>query len=551
MKKLISAFLISCFMLLISGTTLAQTTATVSKNQITQNELFQLTISTDQDADRDSVNFDILNNNFIVGQPSFGHSINIINGHRSNKSEWTVTLATNKLGVVTIPSFEVNGEKTQPIALQVVRDVTSPHTNNLVEIQTQIAKQTLYPNESTLMHVKLLIKADTRRMQNPQITPPSANGVNLESASEPNQTQQVINGINTTVLTQDFRITATNAGSFTVTEPKFQSSMYYRDYSGSTKIIPLVTTPKVFNIQVLAKPKDFQGTWLPTASLTLSEDWLNSQNAAVSGDPITLNVGDSLTRIIHLTVRGVAQERVPDIALNYPQNLRVYPEKPSYKNLANGDLEMTLKQVIIASEPGKYELPGVTINWWDTTTQKQRKSLLAAKNLTVKGNKASAPLAQSVVPTPQKQNTTEPVAPATQIKVVSDAGFWPYLTALFAFLWLATLITFFFKRKNLAPLESKSSEQTKDISPIDALKSAIKEKDGINIQRHYALWKAQQHYVGNDVIELDQAISTLLSQLYAKDPDDYHPKTVLALLKKWNKNSSKSAKKQKFNLPKM
>lgn len=538
-------------MLLISGATLARTTATVTKNQITQNEIFQLTIATDQDADRDAINFDRLNDNFIVGQPSFGHSINIINGHRSNKSEWTVTLATNKLGVVTIPSFDVNGETTQPIALQVVRDVTSPQTNNLVEIQTHITKQTLYPNESTLIHVKLLIKADTRRMQNPQITPPIANGVNLESASEPNQTQQVINGINTTVLTQDFRITATKPGSFTVTEPKFQSSMYYRDYSGSTKIIPLITTPKVFNIKVLDKPKDFQGTWLPTASLKLTEDWLNSQNISVSDDPITLNVGDSLTRIIHLTVRGVAQERVPDIALDYPQNLRVYPEKPSYKNLANGDLEMTLKQVIIASEPGKYKLPGVVINWWDTTTQKQRKSLLTAKDLTVKGNKASAPVAQSVVPTPPKENSATPVAPTTQIKVVTDAGFWPYLTALFSVLWLATLMAFLFKRKSSAPSESKSSEQAKDISPIDALKSAITEKDGINIQRHYALWKAQQHYVGNDVVELDNAISSLLSQLYAKNPDDYQPKAVLTLLKKWNKNSSKADKKQKFNLPKM
>lgn len=538
-------------MLLISSATLARTTATVTKNQITQNEIFQLTISTDQDADRDSINFDNLNNDFIVGQPSFGHSINIINGHRSNKSEWTVTLATNKLGVVTIPSFEVNGETTQPIALQVVRDVTSPQTNNLVEIQTHIEKQTLYPNESTLMHVKLLIKADTRRMQNPQITPPSANGVNLESASEPNQTQQVINGINTTVLTQDFRVTATTPGKFTVTEPKFQSSMYYRDYSGSTKIIPLVTTPKVFNIQVLAKPKEFQGTWLPTASLKLTEDWLNSQNMTVSEDPIALNVGDSLTRIIHLTVRGVTQERVPDITLDYPRNLRVYPEKPSYKNLANGDLAMTLKQVIIASEPGKYKLPGVVINWWDTTTQKQRKSLLTAKDLTVKGNKASAAVAQSVVPTPQKESATEPVAPTTQIKVVTDAGFWPYLTALFALLWLTTLITFFFKRKNSAPTENRIKEQTKDISPVDALKLAIKEKDGINIQRHYALWKAQQHYVGNDVVELDNAISSLLSQLYAKNPDDYQPKTVLTLLKKWNKNSSKEDKKHKFNFPKM
>lgn len=548
MRQLLSAFLISCVMLLTSGAALARTTATVNTNQITQNEIFQLTISTDQDADRDAVNFDKLKDQFVVSQPSFGHSINIINGQRSNKSEWTVTLATNKLGVVTIPSFDVNGEKTQPIALQVIRDNTAPQTSNLVEIQTHIDKQTLYPNESTLMHVKLLIKADTRRMQNPKITPPTAKGVSLEAATEPDQSQQVINGINTTVLTQSFRITATTPGRHSVTEPKFQSSMYYRDFRGNTKIIPLMTTPKVFTIQVLSKPTQYKGTWLPTSDLMLSEQWLDSQNRPVTDNPITLNVGDSLTRIIHLTVQGVAQDRIPDIALNYPQNLRVYPEKPSYKTLANGALEMTLKQVIIGSDPGKYSLPGVTINWWDTDSQKQRTSFLAAKDLTVKGDKMNVPAAQSVVPAAPQPPEPQP---KPQIKVVSDSGFWPYLTALFAVLWIATSIALVISRKRALPTDTVEKPRTKSVSVLDNLKTAIKEKDGINIQRYYSLWKSEQHYVGDDVAELDTAIASLLSQLYAENPDDYQPKSVLTLLKKWNKKPSSARKKKTFNLPKM
>ncbi|MCE0495244.1 BatD family protein [Vibrio salinus] len=549
MRKLISGILILSVTLFASAVVSARTTATVNKTQITQNEVFQLTISTDQDADRDSVSFDKLKNQFMVSQPSFGHSINIINGSRTNKSEWTVTLATSKLGVVTIPSFSINGEKTQPIALQVVRDQSSPRTSDLVEFQTHIEKRTLYPNESTLMHVKLFIKADIQQMQNPQITPPSANGVNLEPASKPMQTQQVINGINTTVLTQSFRITATSPGNYTVREPKFQSSMYYRDYRGNTKIVPLITTPDIFNIQVLAKPKQFHGTWLPTSSLTLSEQWLNSQNVSVpENKPITLNVGDSLTRLIHLTVRGVAQERVPDITLTYPEALRVYPEKPKYKNLANGDLEMTLKQVIIASKPGKYSLPGVTINWWDTATKKQRKSFLPAKILTVKGSAASAPIAQSVMPTPPATVETES---KPKVEIINNAGYWPYLTALFALLWLATLSLFIFTHRKTKPVDEKQEPQNEMPSTINSLRAAIKEKDGINIQRYYALWKAEQHHIGDNVIELDQAVSALLSQLYSQNSDGYQPESVLGLLKKTNGKVNKSKKQKTFHFPKM
>jgi len=554
MRQLITLCL--TFVLSVAFNTVsAQTTATVNKNQVTQNEVFQLTISTDQDVDRDSVNFDILNKYFLVSQPNFSNSVNIINGNRTNKSKWTITLTTNKLGVVTIPRFTIHGEHTQPIAIQVIRDNYSPHTSDLVQIHTRIENTTLYPNESTLMHVQLTIKADTRQMQNPQITPPSAQGVNLEAASKPDQTQHVINGINTTILSQDFRITATKSGQYTVTEPQFHSSMYYRDIRGNTKLIPLITQPKTFNIQVMTKPKGYHGIWLPTSSLHLTEEWLGSQNQSLKQSPIILNVGDSLTRIIHLTVRGVSQERIPDIHLNYPENLRVYPEKPNYKTLSNGDLEMTLKQVIIASNPGKYTLPNVAVNWWNTTIQKQRKSLLSSKLLEVKGSLSTSPAVQSVLPIPPKSPATK-----IQTKIVYDSGYWPYLTALFAILWGLTTIIFMIRKKTIisdavnSSNSESESESEKSIPTINALETAITKRDGINIQRYYVIWKDEHNYSNdNEIKVLDDEISNLLSKLYAKNPEEYQSKTLITRLRKAN-NISKSNKKRtekSFKLPKL
>ncbi|MDC0610569.1 BatD family protein [Vibrio sp.] len=544
--------LILALALLTSWTGYARTTATVSQNQVTQNEVFQLTISTDQDVDRDAVDFKQLKSQFMVSQPSFGHSISIINGSRSNKSEWRVTLATNQLGVVTIPSFQIKGEKTQPVAIQVVKDVSSPKTKDLVQIQTHIDKSTLYPNESTLMHVKLIIKADTRAMQDPKITPPSADGVSLEAASEPDQSQQVINGISATVLTQSFRITATNPGKHSVKEPQFQSSMYYRDVRGNTKILPLVTQPKTFTINVMAKPQQYQGTWLPTSSLSLTDDWLGANNKPISDNPIKLDVGDSLTRIIHLEVNGVGQDRIPDIALNYPKSLRVYPEKPSYKTLPNGNMEMTLKQVIIASAPGQYTLPGVTLNWWDTTAQKQRKSFLQAKDIVVTGSPVTQPQKPELT---KEAPVQESAAPKIITKTVTDSGYWPYLTGLFAILWLLTLLLFILKLKKQATTkESTLEEKNKGDSQqttFDALKAAINDKDGINIQRLYTLWKSEQGYVGDDANELDNAIADLLAQLYSRDSSAYQPDNVLSLLKRFAKMKKHNREKKSFKLPKM
>ncbi|MCE7631027.1 BatD family protein, partial [Vibrio fluvialis] len=174
--------------------------ASVSKNKVAKNEVFQLTVVSDQKASGDDIDFSVLDKDFFMSRPSFSSSVNIINGSRSNRSEWTVSLAANRLGVVTIPSFELNGARTQPIALQVTQDEQAPNSDDLVEVRSQLSRSTLYPSESALFKARLIIKADPRRLQDPKIAPPSVDGMELKAASEPNQYQTVMDGIQVTVV---------------------------------------------------------------------------------------------------------------------------------------------------------------------------------------------------------------------------------------------------------------------------------------------------------------------------------------------------------------
>ncbi|MEI8630961.1 BatD family protein [Vibrio sp. PP-XX7] len=157
--------------LLISLTSHAATYATVSKNKVTRNELFRLQIITDQKASSDDLDLTTLNKDFYVDRPSFGTSVNIINGSRSVHSQWDVSIAATRSGIVTIPSFTINGQKTQPIAIQVGNDATLPRDHDIVEIDSTLDKSTLYPNESTLFHFKLLFKTDPSYLQDSEIIP--------------------------------------------------------------------------------------------------------------------------------------------------------------------------------------------------------------------------------------------------------------------------------------------------------------------------------------------------------------------------------------------
>jgi hypothetical protein len=506
-----SAILIA---LLLSFPSFATVVASVNKNSVAQNEVFMLRISSDQSVNADDLDLSSLNQDFIVGRPSFSNSVRIINGKHSSSSEWSVTIATTHTGIVTIPSLTVANEQTQPIAIQVINDTSAPATDSLVEMQSQLDRDELYPNESALLSVRLVIKADTRRLQNPQITPPSAQGIRLEPASESDQHQEVINGLNATVLQQTFRITATESGSFSLTEPKFSSTLLYNSGRGDTRIMSLETSPKTYSIHVLPKPDQYQGNWLPTSQLTLNQSWLNGEGKTINNSTgrYAMKVGDSLTRITTLTVKGMTQEHLPHLTISYPDSIRLYEEKPKFSTNSQGDTVMAIKQVLIPSQAGSFTLPNVDVNWWNTHSKQSQLARLSGLTLAVeKGTTVNSEFSLPEVP----KAVAEP-----QTITKHDPGFWPYLAGFFALLWLITTALLFSerKRRRLPQETDHNTEKNNDsnLSTIDALTKACKVGDGISISQLTQQWLDETTLSTEQREQVKQQLDIVLNALYAK-----------------------------------
>ncbi|ENY6169580.1 BatD family protein [Vibrio fluvialis] len=488
--------------------------ASVSKNKVAKNEVFQLTVVSDQKASGDDIDFSVLDKDFFMSRPSFSSSVNIINGSRSNRSEWTVSLAANRLGVVTIPSFELNGARTQPIALQVTQDEQAPNSDDLVEVRSQLSRSTLYPSESALFKARLIIKADPRRLQDPKIAPPSVDGMELKAASE--------------------------AGDFTLTEPSFKGALIYgSSYSGSTRIVPLQTTPKTYTLHVDPKPADYQGAWLPTSKLTLSEQWLDSQGKAISGRHFATKVGDSITREVTVQVTGLTQEQLPNISLSYPDSVRVYDEKPQFATLDNGDVAMTLKQVLIPRQSGEIALPKVTMQWWDTVTKAQKNTTADGLTLSVAAGDPGTVTASTPLPATPAQ---------VQTITVNDAGFWPYLTALFALLWLATLGLAWRWKSSPGKAAPQSSAQPVADTPYEQLQQALNRDDGIAISRALNVWMQHVTLTDAETAQLTLALHELNQSLYGALPGNYNSNDLKRLTKAIHKQQPKRKKQVKSPL---
>ncbi|PNH93503.1 BatD family protein [Vibrio diazotrophicus] len=515
--------------------------ASVSKNKVVKNEVFQLRVVSDQKASSDDIDFTVISSDFLLGRPSFGSSINIINGTRSNKSEWTISLAATHIGIVTIPSFELNGQKTQPIAIQVAQDEQAPEVNDLVEVQTQLSTTELYPNESALLKARLIIKADPRRLQNPTVAPPAVEGLDLNAASEASQYQTVLDGVEVTVVDQDFRITAKEAGTYQLNEPVFKGTIVYgSNYSGGTRLVPIETKAKTYSITVNPKPSNYQGIWLPTSKLSLRQKWTDSQGNAISGDSYKTQVGESITREVNLQVAGLTQEQLPNIKLSYPTSLSIYDEKPQFTTLDNGDVVMTMKQVLIPRQSGDIALPEITVDWWNTTTKQQQASKVSGLTLNVKQN--DTPLVAA--PTP--------VQPTTKVETVTlkDAGFWPYLTALFAVLWVITSVLAW-RFKSSASDQSTSTETTSS-SEYQAVKNALSGKvDGIAMSAAIKAWLNTVVLEEQEQVEINKALNDINQALYSSTPQEIKTDELEKLVERIQKQQAKRSKVKPETLAKL
>ena len=492
----------------------ATAVASVSQNNVTKDQVFLLRVATDEKVSSDALDLTALQQDFYVGTPSFGSSMRIVNGSRSVSSEWNISLAPLRLGKIHIPSFDIEGAKTKPITINVAVNKAAPTQHDMAEFQLNLSKDSLYPQEVAELDVKLIIKADPRRLQDPKIAPPSAPGLDVEPIGESKQFQDVLNGQEVTVVQQSFRISSPKAGQFKLIGPKLTGAVVYStNNSSTTRLFQLDTPVETLDVTVKEVPKGYQGEWLPTSSFKLIQQWSDSQgnqlanSSTLSDDKpnIEMEAGDSLTRTITMTASNLTQHQLPKLNITYPNSVRVYEEKPQFGTTQSGDAVVVYKQVLIPKEAGNISLPDVSQTWFNTDSQSEQTSKAQGLELTVKASDRAASRTPPVTATPAQQ-----VSPT--VVTVDSPGIWPYLTALFAVLWLisSAMAFYFWSRRGVTAKPTHIIERQSNTA--DALIDALKAKNGVMTRTLFEQWKAENPNLSDETIEVIETELTKLNQ---------------------------------------
>jgi hypothetical protein len=256
-------------------------------------------------------------------------------------------------------------------------------------MKTSVDSKSGYIQSGFIYRVKLYY---AKRLVSGSFSSPSAKDALIIQLGESNSYQTTIKGKTYHVAEQDFAVFPEKSGTLRVTSPIFRGMIESNPYSNLSQIImdvqkPITVTTSETEIKVLPIPTSFNGQhWLPAKTLNLSESW--------TGLDKPLEVGEPITRVLHLKAVGLTAEQLPAFDLSSKDNVNVYKQKPLLKNsLENGSIigEKRLKVTYIPSKAGALKLPELVIPWWDTQRNIAKKARIQGKQLTILGHQTNKP----------------------------------------------------------------------------------------------------------------------------------------------------------------
>lgn len=515
---------------------LSQVSASVDKNPVMLKESFILQIVADDDVNTNALDTSSLLQNFIVGRTSVSSQTSMINFKTSKTTTWTTVLIPRAEGTFVIPSISIDKYQTDPIKISVL-SANNPNANQQQDIfiTTDVSAKSVYVQQQITLTVKLHFATELKRGS---LTEPSLEGASITQIGKDNEDDAIINGRRYRVIERTYAISPQKSGEFVLKSPLFSGEIIVpstrrSNFMSFSESKPVSVIGEELSLTVLPIPEQYQGTWLPSELLAIHQEWQPSTDSFVVGEPIT--------RTITLTAAGLSEEQLPEISMQAPAGLKVYPDQAELHSGINNNQLVSQKVknfAIVASKAGSYELPEMVIPWWNTVTNKYQQAIIPAQKITVLPNSNI----NNKMNTPKQPITTDEQSPSKTIIIEKSS----WLTWLFLSLWLLTSFAWFItSRMNKEPSVVNIKPTINEDNVYLALTSACKKNNGEQVLALICPW-INSLQRGKPISTLDEAIKQLnnlsfseaIHELqecyYSKSDHDWQGKRLLAAISSIN-----------------
>ena len=508
-------FVWACFVAMLLWTNLswAELSATADRRTIAMGETLRLTLLGDAGEQPAEIDLTSLNRDWEILSRSSATNARFINGQNQVTRSLEMELAPLRQGTLTIPSLTAGGRSTTPLAIRVNPEPVVAPGDELVLFDASVDERSVYVQSEVILTVTLqqAINLDGGEISNFDI--PDAVVENLERRSFQRRVGNrtwLVTELRYAVYPQKSGALRIPAIGFTAREVQPGRSLLGARLG---RRLRMASTP--LEIDVKSVPTSFPGeVWLPARALTLEENW--------SIDPASLNVGDSTTRTLTLTARGLQGSQLPPLssvqgAVNIPE-LRFYPDQESIdqSELAEGlEGRRVQSEALVARSGGTWTLPEIRVPWWNIETDRLEFATLPARTVVVTAIQTADQINDTTLsPNTSTAGTTLPL----WLWAVSAAG-WLVSLALGILLWLS-------RRQTAGPSPTPGGATAKSASVRQALveiRKAAEQQDATLLKKAILQWAGLHHDQRFSSLEALARVSTesLATRLRAVDRSLY------------------------------
>jgi hypothetical protein len=548
---------------------LSNVTASIDTNPVMRSDSIILTVTADDSVERDALDTSMLLKDFVIARTEVSSQTSMINFETTRTTRWQIILIPKIVGNLTIPPLTIDGHSSQPISVQVVEQSNATSTQQKdVFISTELSSKDVYVQQLLTLTVKLHVGV---QLQRGSLTEPSLQGATIEQVGKDQESDNIVNGKRYRIIERTYAITPEQSGDLILETPMFSGDIMVQSQRrsgflsfGDTKPVNIIGEKIALNVRPIPDsfPVDKNTSWLPSELLSLHQEW--------QPEPQEFKVGEPITRTITLTAAGLGKAQLPNIIMEAPAGLKIYPDQAElHSNLTKERLISQKRQnfALVASRPGDYTLPKITIAWWNTITNKYQQAILPEQTISIKANPdAIKPALNNVVNPPLTQVGQTPANPVTvmQPNIVEKPS---PLQWLFLGLWLLTAFAWAFHIWYLkrVPNNNVKSNQVKTVNNhYLALMAACKQNNAeqtLNLvlpwlnslplnQGEHELSTLTEALIKIDNEEFTSAIDEIQLYLYGKDVTEqaWIGDKLLKTIQQINASGVKNKQQPKFTL---
>lgn len=394
-------------------------TASVDRTQVSRDGYILLTLKLVNSDTRlrargvsPNVDLTLLSDDFEVGVPHTRNRFNLYRGHGRSTSELEVELFPKRQGTLTIPSFSIDGHKTNPISVSVVAADKNPAPD--VFVKTGVTRQTVWLRQQTEAYLDLYYRVDLKEARLGEHLETDPLNIDLDKLPD-GKRKASIGRFTYHVQRIGWALMPLHSGKLVVTLPELwaQTAEGKKFHHPPQKRVITVKAlpPSVPPLTIVGRPRLTVNP--PPAKATVNE---------LTSWTVTLRAPTALDAL---------PETLPMNAL--PKSFKFYFDRPDlHKDLRSTGMVAVATYAIsaIPLKPGSFRIPAIEIPYFDPAEGRMSSIKQAAVSLTVSA--AAHPGAVRAVPAgaPPATGASPPQRGATP--------YWQAATGLFAALWLGT-----------------------------------------------------------------------------------------------------------------